>query len=132
MKTKPRLFKTLLFAVCCLAPLVMGVAAAAGEEPPAAKAASVDVHLSEYAIAMPKTLPAGPVTFVLHNDGRKTHSFKIEGPGVDELLEKLVPPQQTGEMKVTLQPGDYKIYCPIGSHSIKGMTTTLTVTKKEG
>ena len=107
--------------------LFLGLAAALGAEEP--KAASVDVHLSEYAIKMPNTLPAGPTTFVVHNDGVKTHSFKIEGPGVDgTMLDKPVEPQATENLTVTLQPGEYKVYCPVGSHSVKGMTMTLTVT----
>jgi plastocyanin len=111
---------------------LFGLTAAAGSaEPQGEKAAAmVEVHLSEYAIGMPQTLAAGPTTFVLHNDGGKSHSFKIEGPGVDEIVSKPVPPQGTGTLTVTLQPGDYKVYCPIGSHEVKGMTRKLVVTAK--
>jgi uncharacterized cupredoxin-like copper-binding protein len=98
-------------------------------EPESGKtAATVEVRLSEYAVEMPHTLPAGPTTFLIHNEGKKTHSFKIEGPGIDEILTKPVPPQATDKLQVTLQPGEYKIYCPIGSHEAKGMTTKLAVT----
>jgi uncharacterized cupredoxin-like copper-binding protein len=62
----------------------------------------------------------------------KTHSFKIEGPGIDQLLSTPVKPRETGKLDLILQPGEYKVYCPIGSHSAKGMTTTLTVTAKPG
>ncbi len=105
--------------------LSAGIAWAQAGTPPAAM---VEVHLSEYAIQMPETLAAGPTTFVVHNDGGKTHSFKIEGPGTDEILSKPVPPQATENLTVTLKPGDYKVYCPIGSHEAKGMTRKLTVT----
>lgn len=94
------------------------------------KAAPVDIHLTEYKVEMPKTLPAGPTTFVIHNDGTKTHSFKIEGPGIDQLLSAPVKPQATGTLEITLQPGEYKVYCPIGNHSAKGMTMALTVKAK--
>jgi len=122
-------------AVRLLAPVVLlcGLTAAtAAEEPPGGKAAAtVEVHLTEYAIAMPQTLPAGPTTFVVHNDGNgKVHSFKIEGPGVDELLATPVQPRQTGQLTVTLQAGEYKVYCPVGSHAMKGMTAKLVVTAK--
>jgi uncharacterized cupredoxin-like copper-binding protein len=111
--------------------LLLGPTAAPGAETPQGeKTAAVEVHLHEYAVEMPKTLPAGPTTFVVHNDGKKTHSFKIEGPGIDQILAQPVDPQTTGELKVTLQPGEYKVYCPIGSHEVKGMKTTLTVTAK--
>jgi uncharacterized cupredoxin-like copper-binding protein len=112
--------------------LLLGLAAAGGAaEPQGDKAAgTVDVHLSEYAIKMPDTLPAGPTTFVVHNDGQKTHSFRIEGPGFSEILAKPVEPQMTESLQVTLQPGEYKVYCPVGSHERKGMKMVLKVTAK--
>lgn len=98
-------------------------------EPESGKgAATVEVRLSEYAIEMPHTLPAGPTTFLVRNEGKKIHSFKIEGPGIDAILSKPVQPQAAGELQVTLQPGEYKIYCPVGSHEAKGMTLKLAVT----
>lgn len=113
--------------------LLLGLTAAGGAaEPQGDKAASVEVHLSEYAIKLPDTLPAGPTTFVVHNDGIKTHSFRIEGPGFSEILAKPVEPQMTESLQVTLQPGEYKVYCPIGSHERKGMKTALKVTAKPG
>jgi uncharacterized cupredoxin-like copper-binding protein len=119
-------------ATCCLlAPLALfSLGAATGAEAPKEDktAGTVEVHLREYAVDMPATLPAGPTTFVVHNDGGKVHSFKIEGPGMTELLEKPVAPHASGTLKVTLQPGEYKVYCPVGSHEIKGMKMTLTVT----
>ena len=112
--------------------LLLNLTAAVGlEEPQKEKAAgTVDVHLSEYAIKMPETVPAGPTTFVVHNDGVKNHSFRIEGPGFTETLAKHVEPQMTETLQVTLQPGEYKVYCPIGSHENKGMKMTLKVTAK--
>jgi plastocyanin len=92
----------------------------------------VTVRLSEYKVELPETLHAGPTTFVVHNVGEKTHSFKIEGPGIppDTLLAKPIPPDATAELQVTLQPGEYKVFCPIGSHEGKGMVRKLTVTAK--
>lgn len=113
--------------------LLLALTGATAAEPQTAKGATVDVHLSEYAIKMPDTLPAGPTTFVVHNDGNKTHSFRIEGPGLsDAILPKPVPPQETENLEVTLQPGEYKVYCPVGSHEVKGMKMTLKVTAKQG
>ena len=112
----------------------LGLTAAFGAEtPPEAKtAATVEVRLSEYAVEMPPTLPAGPTTFLVRNEGRKNHSFKIEGPGIEDMLEAVVKPHETGRLQVTLQPGEYKVYCPIGSHASKGMTRTLVVESKHG
>jgi uncharacterized cupredoxin-like copper-binding protein len=112
---------------------LLTLTAARSDEPPKGQAATVEVHVSEYSIKMPDTLPAGPTTFVVHNDGQKSHSFKIEGPGLGEtILAKPVPPQSTENLDVTLQPGEYKVYCPIGSHEVKGMKLTLKVTPKQG
>jgi uncharacterized cupredoxin-like copper-binding protein len=95
------------------------------------KAASpVEVRLSEYSIDMPHTLPAGPTSFLVRNEGKKNHSFKIEGPGISGMLEKPIGPGTTGTLTLTLQPGGYKVYCPIGSHEVKGMTMKLEVTAK--
>jgi uncharacterized cupredoxin-like copper-binding protein len=116
-----------------LAPvLLFGLAAAIrAEEDKAVNV--VEVHLSEYKIDLPETLPAGPTTFILINEGGKAHSFKIEGPGVDGPFSSPIQPHMKGTLQVTLQAGEYKVTCPIGSHSVKGMTKTLTVTaKKEG
>jgi uncharacterized cupredoxin-like copper-binding protein len=115
---------------------LLGLAIAAGSEPAQGDtqgdktAGTVDVRLSEYAIEMPQTLPPGPTSFLLHNLGHKTHSFKLEGPGITDMSPTLVRPGETGTVQVKLQAGEYKVYCPIGNHSAKGMTTTLVVSQK--
>lgn len=110
--------------------LVLVFSGASGFAQDRKAAATVEVRLSEYTIEMPKTLPAGPTTFLIRNEGRKNHSFKIQGPGIDEMLAATVRPHQTGSLQVTLQPGEYKIVCPLGSHAAKGMTMTLVVSAK--
>jgi len=112
--------------------LALSLIAIAGASHSLAEAADapVEVRLSEYAIEMPHALPAGPTTFLVRNEGKKSHSFRIEGPGLTEMLSAPVGPQKTGSLQVTLQPGDYKVYCPVGSHEAKGMTMTLVVTAK--
>jgi uncharacterized cupredoxin-like copper-binding protein len=95
-------------------------------------AGTVEVRLTEYAVEMPHTLPAGPTTFLVRNQGQKKHSFKILGPGIDQMLEALVSPQQTGSLQVTLQPGEYTVFCPMGNHAAKGMTMKLVVSETQG
>jgi uncharacterized cupredoxin-like copper-binding protein len=117
------------FALYVLAPvLLFSLTAAIRAEDKAVNV--VEVQLSEYKIDMPETLPAGPTNFILHNEGGKSHSFKIEGPGLDGPFSSPIPPHTKGALQVTLQAGEYKVTCPIGSHSMKGMTKTLTVTAK--
>jgi uncharacterized cupredoxin-like copper-binding protein len=127
--------QTWRYGLYFLTPLFFfGLTAAAGLESPQGEkaAATVEVRLSEYAIGMPHTLPAGPTAFLVRNEGHKSHSFKIEGPKIDGQLEAIVRPGGTGSLEVTLQPGEYKVYCPIGSHAAKGMTMTLGVGEKPG
>lgn len=93
-------------------------------------AATVEVKLTEYAIEMPESLPAGPTTFVIHNEGHKNHSFVLEGEGTEGKLESSLRPHATANLEVALKPGKYKVYCPIGSHEAKGMTVTLVVAAK--
>ena len=107
-------------------------AARGADEPKKTSSAPVEVTLSEYKIEMPTTLQAGPTTFQVHNQGQKKHSFKIEGPGIEEMLSAIVAPGETGTLDITLTPGEYKIYCPIGNHSAKGMTMKLVVTENQG
>jgi len=115
-----------------LAPvLLLALALAAGSEADEKAGATVEVRLSEYAIDMPRELPPGPTTFLIQNQGGKQHSFKIEGPGIDVMVESLIKPRTTSTLQVTLQPGEYKVYCPMGNHSAKGMTTTLVVSGKQ-
>ncbi|HEV7787170.1 MAG TPA: sulfocyanin-like copper-binding protein [Thermoanaerobaculia bacterium] len=123
------------FALYVLAPvLLVGLTAAIrAEEPKEDKAVNVvEVHLTEYAINMPETLPAGATNFIVLNEGGKTHSFKIEGPGIDALMSAPIPAHTKGTLQATLQAGEYKVYCPIGGHAGKGMTKKLVVTAKEG
>ena len=89
---------------------------------------TAEVRLTEYAIEMPASLPAGTTTFVIHNQGKKNHSFGIEGEGMHEMLPASLRPGASADLQVTLKPGRYKIYCPIGSHESKGMSAELTVT----
>ena len=115
--------KTIFRLVAAL--VLLGLAVALAAEP-----ADVEVRMTEYAFEMPNTLPAGPTTFVLRNQGHKSHSFKLEGPGIADMTPVIVKAGKAGTVQVTLQPGEYKVYCPIGSHSAKGMTMTLTVKAK--
>lgn len=87
----------------------------------------VPVSLMEFAIDLPSTLPAGPVTFAVTNDGTITHGFEIENESLEEELETPLEPGQTGMLTVELAPGTYEVYCPIGNHADNGMRTEITV-----
>jgi uncharacterized cupredoxin-like copper-binding protein len=87
----------------------------------------VPVSLTEFAIDMPATLSAGEVTFSVVNDGTITHSFEIEGGTLEEELETPLEPGQSGMLTVNLEPGTYRVYCPIGNHAQQGMELEVTV-----
>ena len=85
-----------------------------------------EVHLMEYAIHMPDTLPAGRVAFNVENAGKETHAFEIEGNGIEEKTNDLSRGNTTS-LEVDLKPGTYTVYCPIKGHAEKGMKKTVTV-----
>jgi uncharacterized cupredoxin-like copper-binding protein len=100
---------------------------------PAAAAAGpqvVDVGLTEFAIDMPTSLAAGPTRFAIHSNGAVTHSFVIEGQGLEKRLANSLQPGQSAFLNADLAPGTYTIYCPVGegAHRANGMEVQLTVT----
>lgn len=85
-----------------------------------------EVHLIEYAIHMPDTLPAGRIAFNIENGGKETHAFEIEGNGIEEKTDELTR-GNSASLEVDLRPGTYTIYCPVNGHAQKGMRRTLRV-----
>jgi uncharacterized cupredoxin-like copper-binding protein len=93
---------------------------------PTAASATQEVHLIEYAIHMPDTLPAGRVSFNVENGGKETHAFEIEGNGIEEKTSELSA-GNSAALEVELRPGTYTIYCPVKGHRGKGMEKKVTV-----
>jgi uncharacterized cupredoxin-like copper-binding protein len=93
----------------------------------ASAAPSVDVQLLEYEIRMPDTLNAGPQRLRIANGGHESHSLAIEGPGVSQQLGSNLTRGDATELTVTLQPGTYRVWCPVDKHRGKGMERTVTV-----
>jgi plastocyanin len=82
----------------------------------------------DFSIALSSSdLAAGTHTFTVTNAGKATHSLTIKGPGGVDMTSDKVQGGQSTTMTVTLQPGTYQVYCPIGNHQAMGMDTTLTV-----
>jgi hypothetical protein len=80
------------------------------------------VRLSETSV------PAGPVTFTVTNTGSIPHALEIEGNGT-ERQTPLIQPGEKAALTLTLDPGTYEVYCPVGqdSHKKLGMDTRLKV-----
>lgn len=106
-----------------------GESESGGEVPTDAAPAAVEVRLSEFDIAIPAQVAAGSTTFEIFNDGSGLHSFVIEGEGVDQKLAEGVSAGESQSLTVDLPPGQYRVYCPIGSHAEFGMEAPLTVTQ---
>ncbi len=88
----------------------------------------VPVTLVEYRIEMPESIPAGRTTLQITNSGKRKHSLEVEGNGVEKELEKELQPGQNATLDIDLQPGTYRVYCPVGDHAKKhGMSRQLTV-----
>jgi plastocyanin len=101
-------------------------AAASGSA--ASQSQRVAVTATEYSFSLPTTtFKAGTYTFTMANDGRATHAIEIDGPGVADQKSSTAGPGGTTTLTVTLQPGSYTLYCPVGNHRQMGMQTTLTV-----
>ena len=69
---------------------------------------------------------AGTYVFSTENSGGAPHALEIEGNGIEAATEVLSS-GQSAELEVDLQPGTYRIYCPVGNHEALGMVGTLTV-----
>lgn len=89
----------------------------------------VEVVLTEHEIEMPDSAPAGEVSFRLNNQGEQTHSFQVEGDGVDEQLRLEVMPGATEVLNVELEPGTYTVWCPIADHRDRGMEAEIEITE---
>jgi iron uptake system component EfeO len=72
------------------------------------------------------TLPAGPTTFLVENDGatKVTEYEVLDGATILGEAENIAP-GLSGKFSLTLKPGTYTTYCPGGTTSERG---TLEVT----
>jgi hypothetical protein len=125
--------------------LVAIVACSRAQPQPAGPA--VGVRIKDFAIAAPRTIPAGEVTLLVRNAGPATHEFVVvrtdlpagELPigadglsvneewlhGVGELDD--VPMWTTGALSLHLEPGRYVFFCNLEGHYLGGMHRAVEV-----
>jgi plastocyanin len=96
--------------------------------------AAVSAKLSEWKVELSQgTITAGAVTFTVTNAGSIPHAFEVEGPGI-ERETAVIQPGASATLELTLKPGTYDVYCPVGedSHKKLGMETHLRVVSATG
>ncbi len=107
-----------------------GGAGTVGETESAAAAGSQagTIQMTEFAFDPADVTLDGAGTYVFdaENSGDAPHALEIEGNGVEAATD-VVPPGQSAELRVDLEPGTYRMYCPVGNHEALGMVGTLTV-----
>jgi plastocyanin len=101
---------------------------ASGEPlPVTAKLSEWKVELSEAKVA------EGAVSFTVTNAGSIPHALEVEGHGIEQQTP-LIQPGSTATLTLTLHPGTYEVYCPVGgdSHKKLGMESHLQVVSGGG
>jgi plastocyanin len=89
----------------------------------------VNVTLTEHAIEIPDSAPAGEVSFQIRNDGDIDHRFAIEGNGFEDATREGIAPGATETWTIELEPGTYTVWCPIGDHRELGMEAQIEITE---
>lgn len=95
---------------------------------------AVSAKLSEWKVELSQgTIPSGNVTFTVTNAGTIPHAFEVEGQGI-ERETAVIQPGSSATLTLTLKPGTYDVYCPVGedSHKKLGMEAHLRVVAGAG
>jgi hypothetical protein len=88
---------------------------------------TIQVHITEGAIQMPSSLPAGETTFKVVNDGTAVHGFQIEGPVGGQVPS--VAPGQSASLEINLGPGTYRVLSPLDAPTDPRMVMAVNVTQ---
>jgi|GEM_PF-1610954 len=136
--------QSIVLPIVILFAVVLSLAACGGSQA-AKQPTEVHVTLKEFTVEMDKTsIPAGPVKFVIDNDGGLEHEIVLEKAGDDDKpfglngKESEAEEIEAGTKGTTLewtidQPGQYQLGCHVEKDGVKhyaqGMVETFTVTE---
>src|SRR6266567_7635357 len=96
--------------------------------------AAVSARLTEWKVELSQgTIAAGTVTFTVTNAGSIPHALEVEGQGIEQETG-VIQPGASATLTLTLKPGTYEVYCPVGndSHKKLGMDAELKVAPATG
>ncbi|MBS3176061.1 penicillin-binding protein activator [Candidatus Woesearchaeota archaeon] len=70
----------------------------------------------------------GKVELTIKNAAQDQIATALEGPEIDEIYN--TAPGKTTQVEISLAPGNYVVYDPVGDHRSKGLEATFTVVCK--
>ncbi|TFV83031.1 hypothetical protein E4P40_14840 [Blastococcus sp. CT_GayMR20] len=97
--------------------------------PPVATVQTLTATEADFSISLDSdALTAGTYRVEVVNQGAMAHALDVERDGEDVAESDSVDPGGSTTFEVTLEPGRYVFYCPIGGHRAAGMEITVQVT----
>ena len=92
----------------------------------------VQVVAEEYDFALSRrAVYAGPATIQLANFGEDPHDLRLRRVGGTKTFALgQVLPGDASDLRTTLSPGRYVLWCSIADHRARGMEAQLVVRKK--
>jgi uncharacterized cupredoxin-like copper-binding protein len=119
-----------------LLPLVLALSACGGSSSGSGAGSSggsvlqtIKISEKEFSLTPSTASLAKPGTyeFDISNDGTVTHSFEVEGNGVEQKAGDVQAGSSTTLRVDLTKEGSYEMYCPIDGHKQQGMKGTITV-----
>jgi plastocyanin len=101
-----------------------------GTPSPAVSGSEISVKETEYTLSPTAlNLKAGSYTITVTNVGQFPHDLHVAAAsdGTEVGGSTVVMAGQSASFKVTLQPGQYTMWCAVDAHKSLGMQGTLTV-----
>lgn len=76
------------------------------------------------------SVPAGPVTFTVTNEGPEPTNFRVRRRARDLVSIATLAPGESGTARAELRPGEYVMYSSVGRHEVLGEHGTLIVRRR--